>query len=639
MSMYRQLWLAIVVSTLLALTGSLLASLLSARSYLETQLSMKNTDNAAALALTLSQGKPDAVSVELAVSALFDSGHYEAIRVVDPMERLIVERVVSVDEIDAPAWFAHLLPLRATPGQARITDGWSQFGTVILVSHSRFAYAALWQSALQMLAALALAGLLAGLLGTRILRRLKAPLGAVIEQAKAITERRFVTIEEPRVPELKQLAAAMNATVIRLKTMFAEEAARLESVRREAMCDALTGLANREHGMARLRAVLASEETAGGALLLVRLPDLAGVNRRLGRTVADDYLKLAATRVAACAATRPQGFAARLNGADFGLVLPAETDLAGAAERLREELCTVVAPFLDVEPCVCLGGAHYAPGMPIGELLALADSALAEAEACGRSVSRIAVGGIEHQPGNAEAWARQILGALEAERVKLIAFPVVALDGRSLHVECPLRLKFGDDEEWQPAGRFLPVAERLQLTSQLDLAAVRLGLAELAARRDLAGLAINLSASSLTHASFRPALAVLLAAQPQAARRLWFELPESGALRHLQDLRALCRELKSAGCRVGLEHYGHHFSQIGQLHDLGLDYLKIDASFVRGVAGNLGNAAFLKGLAAIAHSIGLQVIAEGVAHADDLAALGELGFDGATGPGITTPVN
>lgn len=103
----------------------------------------------------------------------------------------------------------------------------------------------------------------------------------------------------------------MNATVIRLKTMFAEEAARLESVRREAMCDALTGLANREHGMARLRAVLASEETAGGALLLVRLPDLAGVNRRLGRTVADDYLKLAATRVAACAATRPQGFAAR----------------------------------------------------------------------------------------------------------------------------------------------------------------------------------------------------------------------------------------------------------------------------------------------------------------------------------------
>ena len=637
MSMYRQLWLAIVVSTLLALMGSLLASLLSARSYLETQLSMKNTDNAAALALTLSQSKPDAVSVELAVSALFDSGHYESIRVVDPMERLIVERAISVDEIDAPDWFARLLPLHATPGQARITDGWSQFGTVILVSHSRFAYAALWQSALQMLLALALAGLLGGALGTRILRRLKAPLGAVIEQAKAITERRFVTIDEPRVPELRQLAAAMNATVVRLKTMFAEEAARLENVRREAMCDALTGLANREHGMARLRAQLGSEETAGGALLLVRLPDLTGVNRRLGRAVADDYLKRAANCVAACASTRPQGFASRLNGADFALVLPSEADLAGAAERLRKDLCEIAAPFLDIDPCVCLGSAHYVPGMPIGELLSLADAALAEAEACGHSASRIAISGIEHQPGNAEAWARQIQGALAAERVKLVAFPVIRLDGRPLHVECPLRLKFADGEEWQPAGRFLPVAERLQLTSHLDLAAVRLGLAELAAQPDLAGLAINLSASSLAQASFRPALAVLLAAQPQAARRLWLELPESGALRHLQDLRMLCRELKSAGCRVGLEHYGHHFSQVGQLHDLGLDYLKIDASFVRGVADNVGNAAFLKGLAAIAHSIGLQVIAEGVANPADLAALGDLGFDGATGPGIVSP--
>ena len=162
------------------------------------------------------------------------------------------------------------------------------------------------------------------------------------------------------------------------------------------MCDALTGLANREHGMARLRALLGSEETAGGALLLVRLPDLAGVNRRLGRAVADDYLKRAANCVAAYASTRPQGFASRLNGADFALVLPSEADLAGAAERLRKDLCEIAAPFLDIDPCVCLGSAHYVPGMPIGELLSLADAALAEAEACGHSASRIAISGIEH---------------------------------------------------------------------------------------------------------------------------------------------------------------------------------------------------------------------------------------------------
>jgi LapD/MoxY periplasmic domain len=61
MSMYRQLWLAIIISTLLSLAGGLVASMLSARSYLESQLAVKNTDNATALALSLSQGNPDPV--------------------------------------------------------------------------------------------------------------------------------------------------------------------------------------------------------------------------------------------------------------------------------------------------------------------------------------------------------------------------------------------------------------------------------------------------------------------------------------------------------------------------------------------------------------------------------------------------
>ena len=637
MSMYRQLWLAIVVSTLLALTGSLLASLLSARGYLESQLSIKNGDNASALALSLSQSKPDEVSVELAVSALFDSGHYASIRVVDPLGKTLVERSVPPDEVDtdAPGWFVRLLPLRASPGEAKITDGWRQFGTVTLVSHSRFAYSALWKSALQMLAALSLAGLVGGYLGTLILRRLRSPLRAVINQAKAITERRFVTIDEPRVPELRQLAAAMNATVMRLKAMFEEEANRLETLRREATCDTLTGLANREHGAARLRATLAGEEAAGGALILVRLPDLAGVNRRLGRDAADDYLRRAASAISQLLTSRPHGFAARMNGADFALVLPAEADLDATADRLRDALCTLATPFLAEDPRVCLGSAPFQPGMAIGELLARADAALAEAEATGRSSSRIAEISDDKQPRCAEQWSTQIRQAIDQARVKLVEFPVVTLDGKLIHRECPLRLRFEDNGEWQPAGRFLPVAERLRLTPALDLTAVRLGLETLAAQPTLPGLAINLSASSIDDENFRHSLATLLASQAEATRRLWLELPESGALKHLTAFRLFALSLQPTGCHLGLEHYGHHFSQIGQLHDLGLDYLKIDTSFVRGVADNPGNAAFLKGLASIAHSIGLQVIAEGVAAPADLAALGELGFDGATGPAIS----
>lgn len=638
MSMYRQLWLAIIISTLLALGGSLLASMLSARGYLQSQLSIKNTDNAAALALSLSQSSPDAVSVELAVTALFDSGHYELIRVVDPLGKTIVERLAPLGELDAPAWFIHYLPINASPGLAQISNGWKQFGTVTLISHSRYAYGALWKSAYEMVVALAVAGLVGGYLGSLVLRRLRRPLNAVIAQATAITERRFVTIAEPAVPELKQLAVAMNATVGRLKSMFEEEAARLETVRREANFDPLTGLANRDHFMARLRQSLDAEDSAGGTLLLIRLADLAGINRRLGRAATDDFLQRAGATVGQCAEASSQGIAARLNGADFAVILPGETDGRAAADKLLTALIETATPFVEEETAAWIGVGKFGRGMDMGALLARIDGALAGAEADGKNAVRDAMADdAEDQPRTAEQWSKMIHRALDNQWVRLISFPVIELSGRLSHRECPLRLMFDEKGEWLPAGQFLPIAERLKLTPALDLAAVTLGLQELKSQPQLSGLAINLSASSVEDADFRRKLLALLNSQKSTASRLWLEVAENGALKHLTTFRELCHGLKAVGCRIGLEHFGHQFSQIGLLHDLGLDYLKVDSSFIRGLDSNPGNTAFLKGLSSIAHNIGLQVLAEGVVTQEELKALEGVGFDGATGPAIREP--
>ena len=632
MSMYRQLWLAIISAMLLALAGSLFASMLGARAYLESQLTLKNSDNATALALSLSQGEPDPVSVELTVSALFDSGHYHLIRVVDPNGATIVERSSVAGELGAPNWFARLLPINAAPGQAQISNGWQQFGTITLVSNSRFAYGALWNNVVQMAIALTIACMIGGYLGSLILRRLKKPLQAVIDQATAISERRFVTIEAPKVPELRQLASAMNATVSRLKAMFAEEAARLEQVRREANFDALTGLANRDHFLACLRQALEGESATEGSLLLIRLTDLAGINRRLGREATDDYLKRAADAIRLCAKLAPEGIAARLNGADFAVLLPGEASGRGSAGKLLERLAAIAAPFVEGR-AAAIGLGRFGLGMDLGSVLARVDNALASAEAEGIDAIREATpDGREVQPRTARQWERMIQRALDNGWVRLTSFPVVDFNGRLTHCECPLRLKFEEDSEWLPAGHFLPIAERLRLTSRLDLAAVRLGLHELANHPELSGLAINLSASSTTDPVFRRELRALLAASAAHVSRLWLEIAESGALKHLPEFRALCIDLKSIGCRIGLEHFGHHFSQIGQLHDLGLDFLKVDSSFVRGLDANPGNTAFLKGLCGIAHTIGLQVIAEGVASQGEMNTLRSIGFDGVTGP-------
>lgn len=635
MSMYRQLWLAIIVSMLLALAGSLFASLFSARAYLEQQLSMKNADNAAALALSLSQQNPDAVTVELVVAALFDSGHYESIRIHDPNGKLLVQRVAVAADPGAPDWFVRRLAIDSDPGQAQITSGWSQFGSVTLVSHSRFAYQALWTSTREMIAALALASFIGGYLGSLILRRLRRPLQAVIDQAEAITNRRFVTIAEPDVPELRQLALAMNATVARLKSMFEEEAARLETVRREANFDPLTGLNNREFFISQLRSSLEGEDSSGGTLFLIRVADLMGINHRLGRDATDELLRRIGTKVGAGGTANEERLAARMNGADFALLLPDDTTGREVAERLLQDLVDTMEAFVDGGPSAYIAMGRFQRGAGLREVLSQVDAVLIATEAEGINAVREAViDTTDDMPRSAEEWSQAIRGALDRQWLRLVAFPVVDMQSRLLHDECPLRLKLDADDEWLPAGRFLPVAERLGFSAELDLAALALGLADLERQPGLPGLAINLSGSSVAQADFQQKLATLLGRHRKAASRLWIEVAETGVLKHVDEFRALCKLLGGFKCRVGVEHFGRQFSQIGRLHDLGLSYIKVDASFTRRLDTNPGNQAFLKGVSSIAHGIGLMVIAEGVASAAELAALSAVGFDGATGPGV-----
>lgn len=634
MSMYRQLWLALILSTALSLVGGFLASTLGARVYLQEQLRLKNNDTAAALALSLSRGGVDKIEMELSTAALFDSGYFESIKIVDPNGHIIVERNAKTVQKNAPSWFKRVLPIDAQAGVANISDGWKQLGQVTIVGQSSYAYSTLWTATKELIAVLLFAGILGAYLGTLILRRLKRPLANVVEQARGISERRFVTMPESNVPELRQLTAAMNSSVVRLKNMFDEEARRLEAVRQENNCDALTGLANRNYFMARLRAELETEEGSGGQLLLIRIAKLAELNRRLGRESTDALLCAIAKAINDFSAGLPNTLTARLNGADFALVIPQQWNAPAIGEELMRRLIDGSRPFLANETIAFVGLGSFRPGQVMSELLTQVDSAMASAEATGVNTVREVVAYDSDAPSSVEQWGHQIENALDHGKAKIALFPVVDFNGQVIHRESALRLMLAADGQWLPAGRFLPVAERLRMTEKLDLAVVKLGMQELANDAQLPGLAINLAGQSIHEPAFREQLIALLAARPAISRRLWLEVPEYGVLAHLPAFRDFCRQLSGTGCRLGIEHFGHQFSQIGKLHDLGLDYLKIDATFIRDIQDNRGNQVFLKGLTNIAHNIDMQVFAEGVISQDEVNVLASLGFDGMTGPAV-----
>ena len=382
MSLFRQIWLAVIASTLIAFAGSFVASMLTARHYLEQQLAIKNNDNAASLALSMSQLDKDPVTVELQVAAVFDSGQYAVVRLIDPNGKTLIEKTSPPDAGDVPKWFIRLFPIVSQPGQAQVTGGWKQFGTVELISHSHFAYKELWNGAFKLLGWFAVGGGIMGLLGMQLLRRIRRPLDAVVGQAQAISERRFISIAEPSTPELKSLASAMNAMVNRLKAMFAEEAARLEKVRREATLDSLTGLANRAFFMNQLAAALSDDDApASGSLLMLRLADLAGINKRAGREMADELLRRLGLVLNELTGDKANAAAARLNGADFALLLPGIRDPAPQAEKLLHALNDLAAAgLIDSERIGYVASGIYLHGQSIANLLARVDGALAAAE-------------------------------------------------------------------------------------------------------------------------------------------------------------------------------------------------------------------------------------------------------------------
>ncbi len=634
MSMYRQMWLAIILSTLLALLGGLLASTLNARTYLSQQLSAKNNDNATALALALSQQNASTAMVELTVSALFDSGHYELIRVVNPLGKTIVEKVAPGRVQSVPGWFTQLLPLDASPGQARISNGWNQLGTLTLISNSRFAYEALWKSVLQLVAALAIAGLVGGVLGATILGRLREPLQRVINQANAISERRFVLIDVPDVPELRQLALAMNGTVTRLKTMFAEEARRLEVLRVAANYDALTGLANRTFFLVQLLDSLDSDEAEGGTLLLLRIANFSALGKRLGTSAVDELLKNAG-EVLQRQALQSQAVAARIGDGDFALLLPAQADARQVAGQLLASLLQASTPPAADGLAACIGMSKLTRGQDMPSLMAQASSALIAAQAQGGNTIREA--SPEFAAETAGEAAPLIKLALAQNRTRLRSLPVTDMKGKLLHRECTLELMLEGAGGWEPARHVMQAAEAGQFTPAMDLQAIKLAQEKLAREPQLPGLSISLSALSISAEQHYAPLLDQIRKSPGLASRLWLEVAESAAVKHMDSFRLFAAKVREAGSHAGLKHFGRHFNQTDVLHDLGLDFLKVDSSFVRGLQYSADNQIFLQGLAFAAHKMGMQVLAGGLIDRAELTALDAAGFDGVAGPAVKEP--
>ncbi|MDP5292478.1 EAL domain-containing protein [Oceanimonas sp. CHS3-5] len=637
MSLNKQLWLAIAVLMLLAFVSSFTISTLSARNYYQEQLQQKNIDNANSLALTLSQVEKDEVTVELLVAAQFDTGHYRRIELIAPSgevrQRKLFEPAAQHDTV--PAWFVKLAALSVPAGVAQVQDGWHQYGTLYVESLTEVAYAALWQTTLRLLGWLLLVALLCGALGSWLLKQITQPLEDVVHQAEAIGGRRFITSSEPRTLEFGRLVRAMNLLSGRVRDMLESESRRLEALRYQHQHDAVTGLANRDTVNSQLDALL-SEEDGRHGILLVRVQELATINRTLGRADTDRLLHELAEALLQWAPDQQALFAealgGRLNGSDFLLLLTEAEELSTLSAALDLRLRALAERWPQVQPQLPHGACYFLAGERRGEVMSRVDGLLATAEQ--RCVTcaevRDTFSGSDNQ--GAGEWRQLLTPALAAKAVSAVRFPVLQLAGdQPLHEEAMMRLQW-QGNTWK-AGEFMPWARRLGLLPAFDVAMVETVLNGLRCGTPQP-VAINLSMETLRQPASRQQLMALLTEAGELAPMLWLEFAESQVIREVSLFREFCVQVKPLGCRLGMERAGRDFAKIAHLQELGLDYLKVDGALLRNLPEHEGNQGFLRGLCSLGHSIGLCMIADGVQSPAERELLLALGFDAAGGPGI-----
>ncbi|MCQ4347948.1 EAL domain-containing protein [Pseudomonas stutzeri] len=643
MSLLKQLFLAICLFLLVAFAGSFMVGLESSREQTVRQLRSHAQDAATALGLSLTPHIDDPAMVELMVASIFDSGYFASIRVQRVGDgSLMAERRMSPRRGDTPDWFAKLVDLHAESGEALVMRGWEQAARVEVLSHPQFALARLWDSALGSLSWLLLCGLLSAALGGWLLRLQLRPLDGMVAQAEAIGRREFLTLPElPRTPELRRVVQALNQMVDKLRSLFAEAAQHSERLAREAYQDSLTGLANRRRFDMYLGSQLvASEQHAAGYLLLLHVNDLAGLNQRLGAVHSDALLLAIGEQLQQLVGRHGHAdwLAARIRGGEFALLMPGLS--AGEADQLARELSEALEHLRatgasDCSPLAHVGLCLFHPGETEQRVLARADQALTQAqyrpEKSWERLDDFEPTG-SHDLHEWRAWLDEALGQ---GKLQLHFQPVVHCDDHAelLHHKVLARLLDAQGKAI-PAGIFLPWVARLGWMARLDLLMLEHALGHIVQHRQ--PLALSLSASTLADQVSMALILHALRSRPDAAGLLTLELDER-SLPPAEQLQPLCQSIRATGFALGLQHFGGRFSLIGNLTHLGLAYLKIDGSYIRGLDREADKRVFIEAIRRTTHSIDLPLIAEMVEYQGEADVLRELGVHGVMGRLIGAP--
>ena len=423
-----------------------------------------------------------------------------------------------------------------------------------------------------------------------------------------------------------------------------------ERLLHDAVHDNLTGLPNRELFLDRLKAVLGlakSDAALRPTVLVIDLDRFKQVNDSVGMAVGDSILLTLARRLGRL--IKPQDTLARLAGDQFGMILLSERDSAritAFAETIRKTLRAPITfrdreIFLTTSIGMALGG-----GGPEHAEDVLKDAELAMFHAKRTGGDRIDVfkDAMRARKSDRLSVESDLRRALERDEIAIIYQPIVRLEDRAVAgFEALARWNHPRLGRLSPA-EFIHIAEETGLIVELglfilDRTARQLSTWQRTARhRDPLFASVNVSSRQLLRHDLIQDLRTVLARAPLTRGSLKLELTESTVMENPEQAAQILQRIRDLGAGLALDDFGTGYSSLAYLQRFPFDTIKIDQSFVR-MSAKGTRPVILRSMIALAHDLGMDVVAEGAETDSDAVELFQLGCEYAQGFAFGEPLS
>ena len=401
-------------------------------------------------------------------------------------------------------------------------------------------------------------------------------------------------------------------------------------IKRLALSDSLTGLANRARMRDQLEQTLAQLDIAKRpvALFMLDLDRFKAVNDTLGHQTGDQLLKMVAERLERTVGHI--GLVGRLGGDEFQVILSKFNNEA-QLQRLADSIITALSQSY------VINGVNLTIGCSIGVALAPthardpetlvrnADLALYAAKGAGRGNYRFFQDDLLTQAQTRKAVEDELRAARDSGQLRLVYQPVVSTATRQVAgYEALIRWDHPENGPMSPA-EFIPIAEESGLIHSIGEWVLRTACAEAASWPVPARIAVNVSPVQFMKPTLPAMVTNALAQSGLDPDRLELEITEGVFLSGDESTANMLKTLKRAGVRLVLDDFGTGYSSLAYLKKAPFDKVKIDQSFVKGASHDPHNVAIIKAVVAIAETLELETTAEGVETQDEIGLIAELG--------------